>query len=114
MKKLDYIEVGGILYPDLHVNVKELGYFGTKKMEYMRMHHPDEYVLLMAKGTLFDYLEQIDIQANDMYGRLVEQYKKQRNITEELKAQDQMLWVQEMNNIKACVNEVILDELIYE
>lgn len=49
-----------------------------------------------------------------MYGRLVEQYKKQRNITEELKAQDQMLWVQEMNNIKACVNEVILDELIYE
>lgn len=68
----------------------------------------------MAKGTLFDYLEQIDIQANDMYDRLVDRYKKQRNITEELKAQDQMLWVQEMNNIKVCVNEVILNELIYE
>ena len=49
-----------------------------------------------------------------MYDRLVEQYKKQRNITEELKAQDQMSWVQEMNNIKNCVNEVILNELIYE
>ncbi len=114
MKKLDYIEVGGILYPDLHVNVKELEYFDMKKMKYMKIYHPDEYVLLMAKGTLFDYLEEIDIQANDMYDRLVDQYKKQRNITEELKAQDQMLWVQEMNNIKACVNEIILNELIYE
>ncbi|GFI40269.1 hypothetical protein IMSAGC017_00301 [Thomasclavelia cocleata] len=114
MKKLDYIEVGGILYSDLHVNVKELGYFGAKNMEYMKVYHSDEYVLLMAKGTLFDYLEQIDNQANDMYDRLVEQYKKQRNITEELKAQDQMLWVQEMNNIKVCVNEVILNKLIYE
>ena len=55
-------------------------------MKYMKMYHPDEYVFLMAKGTLFDYLEQIDIQANDMYDRLVDQYKKQKNITEELKA----------------------------
>lgn len=114
MKKLDYVEVGGILYPDLHVNVKEFGHFGTKKTEYMKMYHPDEYVLLMTKGTLFDYLEKIDIQASNMYDRLVEQYKKQRNITEELKTQDQMLWVQEMNSIKSCVNEVILNELIYE
>ena len=80
----------------------------------MRIYHSDEHVILMAKGTLFDYLEQIDIQTDDMYDRLVKQYKKQRNITEELKAQDQMLWVQEMNNIKSCVNEVILNELIYE
>jgi len=50
MKKLDYIEVGGILYPDLHVNVKELGYFGIKKMKHMKVYHPDKYVLLMAKG----------------------------------------------------------------
>ena len=80
MKKIDYVEVGGILYPDLHVNVKELGYFGTKKMEYMRMHHPDEYVLLMAKGTLFDYLEQIDIQASNMYDRLVRANTKNKEI----------------------------------
>lgn len=72
MKKLDYIEVSGILYPDLHVNVKELGYFGIKKMEYMKIYYFDEYVILMAKGTLFDYLKEIDIQANDMYDRLVE------------------------------------------
>lgn len=76
MKKLDYIEVGGILYLDLHVNVKELGYFCTKKMEYMKMYHSDEYVLLMAKGTLFDYLEQRDIQANDMYDRLVDNTRR--------------------------------------
>jgi len=63
MKKLDYIEVGSILYSDSHVNVKKLGYFGTKKMEYMKI----EYVILMSKGTLFDYLEQIDIQATKKY-----------------------------------------------
>ena len=44
----------------------------------MRMYHPDEYVILMAKGTLFNYLEQIDIQASNMYDRPVEQYKKQK------------------------------------
>lgn len=114
MKKLDYVEVNGIFYPDLHVNTKELGYYGTKKRLYMKEQQPQVYVKLMANGTLFDYLEQIDIQANNMYDQLVEQYKKQRNITEQLKTQNQMLWVQEMNNIKNCVNEVILNELIYE
>lgn len=55
----------------------------------------------------------IDDEANALYDRLIEQYKVKRNITEELKEKDQMKWVQEMNNIQNCVEEIINREIIY-
>lgn len=54
----------------------------------------------------------IDQQANEMFEWLVEEYKAKREITEQLKAREQLLWVQEMNNIKSCVDEVIFNELL--
>ena len=53
----------------------------------------------------------MDKELNQRYETLVEQYKLSRNITEELKEQDQMKWVQEMNNIKDCVEEIIWNEI---
>ena len=55
----------------------------------------------------------IDHQANALYDKLLVDMKRQRNITEELKEENQMLWIQEMNNIDACINEIIYDEYIY-
>lgn len=56
----------------------------------------------------------IDDEAYALYDRLIEQYKVKRNITEELKEKDQMKWVQEMNNIQNCVEEVVLKKYIYK
>ena len=53
----------------------------------------------------------MDKELNQRYETLVERYKLSRNITEELKEQDQMRWVQEMNNIKSCVEEIIWNEV---
>ena len=52
-------------------------------------------------------------QANALYDKLLVDMKRQRNITEELKKENQMLWIQEMNNIDACINEIIYEEYIY-
>ena len=67
----------------------------------------------MAKNELSTYLEQVDKEVNEMYDRLVEEYKTKWNVTEELKAHNQMEWVQQMNNIDNVVKEIILKEYIY-
>lgn len=70
------------------------------------------YNALLMKNELYDYLHGIDQQAYEMHDRLVEQYKVKWGVTEELKEQNQMEWVRRMNNIKNCVEEVIMDEII--
>ncbi len=55
----------------------------------------------------------MDEQAEDMFFRLVKEYADRQGVTEQLKAENQLLWVQRMNNIRACVREVVENELIY-
>ena len=71
----------------------------------------DWHLALRAKNELDDKLIRLDKELNERYEMLVEQYKVSRNITEELKEQDQMKWVQEMNNIRSCVEEIIWNEI---
>ena len=59
------------------------------------------------------YLADIDEQAEDMFFRLVKQFAEKESVTEQLKAENQMLWVRKMNNIRNRVTEIINDELIY-
>ena len=71
------------------------------------------YTNLLTSGGLYEYVEMINHQANALYDKLLVDMKRQRNITEELKKENQMLWIQEMNNIDACINEIIYEEYIY-
>ena len=68
---------------------------------------------MLCKMTLADYLETIDKQAKARYDTLIKDLAKQQGITEQLKAENQMLWVQQMNNIANQVREIIFDELIF-
>ena len=114
MKKINYIEYKDILYPDIHINVKHIGYYGRLKKEYMMKYQSKEYIEMMHEGILFSYLEMIDRQCGKRYNVLLEQYKKMRNITEDLKQANQLQWVQEMNDIDYTVKKLILYEFIYE
>ena len=71
------------------------------------------YSDLMLSGKLHSHLTEIDDHASKMLDQLIEQMAKQQGITEQLKAQDQMAWVQRMNNIRNAAEEIILHELIY-
>ena len=116
MKEIKYIEVDGLLYPDLKLPTQKevhLSRFGRMKLKYLKEHRSITYTNLLVSGELFDYLEKFDNEMNELYDRLVEQYKVKWNVTEELKEKDQMRWVQEMNNVNSIVNEIVLNEYIY-
>lgn len=71
------------------------------------------YTNLLTSGRLADYLTEIDRQAEEMYWRLIRQYAEHEEVTEQLKANDQMEWVRRMNNIKSAVTEVVNHDLIF-
>ena len=82
-------------------------------MQYLKEHKQLVYLNLLTSGRLNEYLVSIDEQAEDMFFRLVKEYADRQGVTEQLKAENQLLWVQRMNNIRACVREVVENELIY-
>ena len=89
------------------------GKFGRLRSTFLREHRGAIYTGMLFSGKLNDHLEEIDRQANEMLDRLIEQYAVAEQITEELKANDQMAWVQTMNGIRSRAEEVVLSELIY-
>lgn len=91
----------------------KVGKFGRMRNTFLREHQSAIYTGMLFSGKLNAHLEEIDRQANEMLNRMVEQYAAAEQITEELKANDQMAWVQAMNNIRHRAEEVVLSELIY-
>lgn len=116
MKEIEYIEVDGLLYPNLKVeSIKQLNLtrFGRMRLNFLKEHHKIIYTNMLTNNTLNEHLQSIDDEANQLYDKLIDDYKKNRNITEELKEENQLEWIREMNNIENCVLEVILMEVIY-
>lgn len=116
MKDIDYTEVNGYLFPNIKVaDTKKvhLTQFGRMKLKYLKEYQGRLYFKLIVTNELNNYLEQVEKEANETYDRLVEEYKKKWNVTEELKKENQMKWVQLMNNIDNVVKQIIMNELIY-
>ena len=83
-------------------------------MRYLKNHHPIIYTNLLTSCKLTAYLANIDEQAEDMFFRLVEQLAEKEGVTERLKADNQMLWVRKMNNIRNIAQGIVNAELIYK
>ncbi|WP_407383922.1 TnpV protein [Ruminococcus sp.] len=79
----------------------------------MKSHHKILYYNLLTSCKLHDHLADINEEATEMYEQLVERLAKAENITEQLKAENQMLWVQRMNSIRIRVTEIVINELIF-
>lgn len=91
----------------------KVGKYGMLRHSYLRKHREGLYTGMLMKGTLNAHLEEVDREANRMLEQLTTQMAQEQGVTEELKAQDQMLWVQRMNNIRQVVEEQIFQDLIY-
>ena len=113
MKEIKYNKVGDYEFPSSKQErpLPNLSRFGREYLRILKEKHPGHYLALRAKDELNEELIRVDKELNQRYEPLIEQYKVSRNITEELKEQDQMRWIQEMNNIKSCVDEIIWDEM---
>ena len=112
MKEIEYIQVGDYQLPNLKVEEMHLNRFGRAKLDYLKKHDYGLYFKLLTKNELKDYLLKVQKEADDLYKRLVEEYKIKWNVTEELKQNDQIKWVQMMNNIKSCVDEIVYKTLL--
>lgn len=114
---IEYIRKGDYYFPNLvdsaSVKANELGKYGKLRLKYLLEHKKVDYTILWVENKLRSHLLEIDTTANESFNLLMKQFTEQENITEELKASNQIEWVCRMNNIKNCVEEIIFNELIY-
>ena len=124
MEKTIYDESNGLWYelrgdyyiPCLVVPAQEerpIGIWGQRHLRYIKVEHKPLYMELMTSGRLNTYLAEINEQATEQMLLLTKQMAEREGVTERLKARDQMLWVQRMNNIRDRATEIVNHELIY-
>ena len=105
----DYYLIAG----DDEPKERPIGIWGQRHARYLKEHHKIVYYELLTSGKLNDYLADLNEQAEDMFFRLVKELAEKEGITERLKAENQMLWVQRMNSVSQTVAEIVNHELIY-
>ena len=112
---IDYILVGDYYIPDLKLpeENRPIGRYGRLHREYLKQEHPARYSSLILTGKLWTYLADLNEQAEERLGLIIEQRKATEGVTEELKARNQLEWVGRMNNIRNRAEEIIKSELIY-
>ena len=112
-----YTQVGDYMLPDLLPAEEEkeanIGIWGMRHKRYLKQNHKVRYYNLLTSGKLNSYLVDIEQQAQQLFLRLVKDLAEKENVTEELKATDQMLWVKKMNNIRNRATEIVNAELIH-
>ena len=113
---LTYEKSGDYLIPNLIPDPEpegEVRKFGLMRKSYVENHRRGIYSGLLLSGKLKEHLLMIQEQAEERFDLLIEQMAKQEGVTEQLKAQNQMLWVRRMNNIRARAEEIVREEIIY-
>ena len=105
----DYYLIAGEDEPES----RPIGIWGKRHLRYLKQHRKVLYSELLISGKLNDYLADINEQAEEMFSRLVKQFAEKEGVTETLKAEKQMLWVQKMNSIRNAAMEIISNDLIY-
>ena len=114
--ELEYRKIGDYYIPNLIApNMKDfkIGKYGRMRLRYLKENKKAEYNILLIDNKLQEHLMEIDKTANDRFELLMKQFAEKENITEELKATNQMEWVGKINAIKNAVEEIIFKELIY-
>ena len=114
--ELKYIKNGDYQIPNLIPNDEpdgEITKFGRMREQYLKDHKNGDDQVMILKGTLREHLLTIQEQAEQRMDLLIDQMSMAEGVNEELKATDQMLWVQKMNSIRNRAEEVVLSELIY-
>ena len=116
--KIQYRRVGDYLIPNLILPPEEanitLSKWGMMHKSYLEKNKKVFFNTLLMQGKLYQHCAKVESQARDMFDTLVEQMKDAEGVTEQLKEENQMEWVQKMGNIQDRAKEIICNELIYK
>ena len=110
-----YREENGRLIPEMKLPEQtnyQIGKYGQFYLDYIKNHRRGRYTTLLTEGKLNARLHEIDLEANEMLETIIHRLATERGIDENLKARDTLLWVAEMNNIKASAEEIVLREVV--
>ena len=112
-----YTQVGDYQIPDLILPENEesfvISVWGKHHLRYIQQHQKVRYSHLLTTGRLNAYLHEVDERAETLFFRIVNEMARCEGITEELKTEDQLLWVQRMNNIRSRAEEIVNSEVIF-
>lgn len=114
---LDYTLCGDYYLPNLlppQIEEKEIGIWGMRHLRYIKQHRKVRYINLLTTGKLNEYLAEIDECAQGMKAVLTKRIAEHEGVNEVLKEQNQLEWVQKMNNIRNRAEEIIYNEVIYK
>ena len=115
--KIEYVRVGNYYIPNLTLpkprRTGNIGKYGRLKLNYMNKHNIPEYTEMLLNNELNSYLLDIEDACKNKIEILLKQIAEKENVTEELKANNQLEWVGKMNSIKQSAEEIVLNELIY-
>lgn len=111
------IKQGDYLLPNLILPAEEetdyIGVWGQRRLNYLKHHRKVLYYNLLTSGKLHSHLADTEEQAQQLFSRLVKQYEEKEGVTEQLKATNQMKWVQKMNNIRNRAAEIVNSEVVF-
>lgn len=115
---IEYTKIGDFYLPNIALpkprRIGNIGKYGRLRLQYLEEHHKAECMLMRINNELTSHLLDIEDECRTRVKSLVEQMAKKENVTEELKANNQLEWVQKMNSIKSRAEEIILNEVIYQ
>ena len=113
---IQYHKSGDYYLPNLVLEDTEawpIGKYGQMRKRYLKEHRPVQYTNLLTTGKLDRHLAEIDQACEERMELLTRQIAKQEDVTEALKASDQMEWVRRVNSIRSRAEEIVLHELVY-
>ena len=111
-----YTMQGDYYLPDLTLPAEDehpIGVWGQRRRQYLQQHHKILYCNLLTSGKLHSHLADVEKEAQSLFLRLVKEYAEREGVTEQLKAENPIVWVRRMNNIRERFNEVVNAEMIF-
>ena len=114
--ELSYRQNGDYLIPDIKMDDQPagmIGKYGRMRKTFLKEHRSGTYNSLLLQNKLTEHLLEIDRTAQEQIEAMVLQMAQTENVTEKMKAENQMLWIQRMNNIRQSAEETVLNDLIY-
>ena len=111
-----YTQAGEYMLPNLALSdetEKQIGVWAMRHRRYLKSNHRVLYYNLLTSGKLCNYLVDVDKRAQILFNRTVKSLAEQEQVTEKLKAENMMLWVQKMNNIRSRATEIVNEQVIY-
>ena len=113
-----YTQVGDYLLPNLLLQAEEketnIGVWEMRHKRYLKSNNRVIYYNLLTSGKLYNYLADVELQAENLFEQTIKSLAEQEQVTEKLKAENMMLWVQKMNNIRNRATEIVNEQVIYK